>query len=110
MLNLSFRVGSFSKGRKMKKQYLHLSVYRFDKCQGPVVTASLAVRENGISRETDKRELGARCLACGHQQIASTAPGIARHFPPTEWQAANTIDPSSLKTAFVEMLGRASRD
>jgi len=94
----------------MKRQYLHLSVYRCDQCQGPVVTASLAVRENEISRETDKRELGARCLACGHQQIASTVPGVARHFPPTEWHGANAIDPSSLKTAFVEMMGRASKD
>jgi hypothetical protein len=68
------------------------------------------VRENEISKETDKRELGARCLACGHQQIASTVPGVARHFPPTEWYAANTIDPSSLKAAFVEALGRASKD
>ena len=94
----------------MKKHYLHLAVYRCDKCQGPVVTASLAVRENEISKETDKRELGARCLACGHQQIASTGPGVVRHFPPTEWHAANTIDPSSLKAAFVEALGRASND
>jgi hypothetical protein len=38
----------------MKRQYLHLSVYRCDQCQGPVVTASLAVRENEISKETDK--------------------------------------------------------
>jgi DNA-directed RNA polymerase subunit RPC12/RpoP len=97
-------------GTQMKRQYLHLSVYRCDKCQGPVVTASLAVRENEISKETDKRELGARCLACGHQQIASTGPGVVRHFPPTEWHAANTIDPSSLKAAFVEALGRASND
>jgi DNA-directed RNA polymerase subunit RPC12/RpoP len=86
MSNL-FQSGFFG-GCKMKRQYLHLSVYRCDTCQGPVVTASLAVRENEISKETDKRELGARCLACGHQQIASTVPGVARHFPPTEWQAA----------------------
>jgi DNA-directed RNA polymerase subunit RPC12/RpoP len=95
---------------QMKRQYLHLSVYRCDKCQGPVVAASLGVRENEISKETDRRELGARCLACGHQQIASTAPGVARHFPPTEWHTANTIDPSSLKAACVEALGRASND
>jgi hypothetical protein len=78
--------------------------------QGAVVTASLAVRENEISKETDKQEIGAMCLACGHKEGRATEPGVARHFPPTEWHAANTIDPSTLKTAFVEMLGRASRD
>lgn len=70
----------------MKKQYLHLSVYRCDLCQGPVVTASVGVRENEISRETDKQEIGALCLSCGHKQINATAPGVARHFPPIEWQ------------------------
>jgi DNA-directed RNA polymerase subunit RPC12/RpoP len=94
----------------MKRQYLHLSVYRCEKCQGPVVTAWLGVRENEISRETDKRELGARCLACGHQQIVSAEPGVVRHFPPTEWQAPSTVNPSSLKAAFVEAPSRASKD
>ena len=97
-------------GTQMKRQYLHLSVYRCDKCHGPVVTASLAVRENEISKETDKRELGARCLVCGHQQIASTGPGVVHHFPPTEWHSANTIGPMRMKAAFVEALGRASND
>jgi hypothetical protein len=81
-------------GILMKKQYLHLSVFRCDNCQGPVVAASLGVRENEISKETDKQEIGAMCLACGHKQIGATQPGIARHFPPTEWAAANTVDPS----------------
>jgi DNA-directed RNA polymerase subunit RPC12/RpoP len=109
MPNLSPELLRFER-MQMKRQYLHLSVYRCDTCQGPVVTASLAVRENEISRETDKRELGARCLACGHQQIASSVPGVARHFPPTEWQGASTVNPSSLKAAFVEALGRESKD
>lgn len=110
MPNLIFRVVSFREGMQMKRQYLHLSVYRCDTCQGPVVTASLAVRENEISKETGKRELGARCLACGRQQIASTVPGVVRHFPPTEWQAASTVNPSSLKAASVEAISRASKD
>jgi hypothetical protein len=37
----------------MKKQYLHLSAYSCDNCRGPVVSGSLAVRENEISKETD---------------------------------------------------------
>ena len=40
----------------MKIQYLHLSAYSCDKCTGPVVAGSLAVRENEISKETDIRQ------------------------------------------------------
>jgi DNA-directed RNA polymerase subunit RPC12/RpoP len=77
----------------MKKQYLHLSVYRCDECQGPVVAASLGVRENEISKETEQQEIGAMCLSCGHKQIRATATGVARHFPPTEWQAVSALIP-----------------
>ena len=37
----------------MRKQYLRLSVYPCEKCEGPVISGSLAVRENEISKETD---------------------------------------------------------
>jgi hypothetical protein len=94
----------------MKKQYLHLSVYRCEKCQGPVVTGSLAVRENEISKETEKQEVGAICLSCGYRQSEVTAPAVARHFPPTEWQAPNTVDPVNLNTALVALSNRAARD
>jgi hypothetical protein len=94
----------------MKKQYLHLSVYRCETCQGPVVTGSLAVRENEISRETEKQEVGAICLSCGQRPGELNALAAARHFPPTEWQGPNTIDPANLKTAFVAMMNRAARD
>jgi hypothetical protein len=39
----------------MRRQYLHLSAYSCDKCTGPVIAASLAVRENEISKETDNK-------------------------------------------------------
>jgi hypothetical protein len=84
--------GYFREGSLMRKQYLHLSVYRCDQCQGPVVTGSLAVRENEISKETEKQEVGAICISCGNRQSKVTAPGVTRHFPPTEWQAADAID------------------
>jgi hypothetical protein len=58
----------------MTRQYLHLSVFQCDECQGRVVTASLAVGENEISKETDKREIGAMCLSCGHKQSGATEP------------------------------------
>jgi DNA-directed RNA polymerase subunit RPC12/RpoP len=65
----------------MKKQYLHLVAYACEKCRGPVVSGSLAVRENEISKETDIKDLGARCLSCGHQQNKATEPGVIHDFP-----------------------------
>jgi hypothetical protein len=72
----------------MKKHYLHLSVHRCDACQGPVVTGSIAVRENEISKETEKEEIGAICLTCGHRQSVSNTPARARHLMPMEWPPA----------------------
>jgi hypothetical protein len=69
----------------MRKQYLHLSACPCDKCHGPVVSASLAVRENVISKETDIRRLGAICVSCGHRQLDATGQAGVRHFSPVEW-------------------------
>lgn len=91
----------------MGKQYLHLSAYSCDKCHGPVVSASLAVRENAISRETDIRPVGAICLSCGHRQPRSSGTTTVRHFSPVEWEPGDGIDLRNLTTAFVEALNRA---
>lgn len=92
----------------MRRQYLHLSAYSCDKCKGPVVSGSLAVRENEISKETEIRQVGAICLSCGHRQGKMTEPGITRQFPPVEWESANLIGVSHLATAFEEMLNRTT--
>jgi len=47
---------------------LFLSAHHCDKCEGTVISGSIAVRENEISKESDIREIGAICLACGHKQ------------------------------------------
>ena len=73
-------------GAPMRKQYLHLSAYSCDQCDGPVVAGSLAVRENEISKETDIRALGEMCLACGHRQHHAGVANFTRHFLPVEWQ------------------------
>ena len=91
----------------MRKQYLHLSAYSCDRCNGPVVAGSLAVRENEISRETDIRQVGAICLSCGHRQSKATEPARARHLLPVEWEPASAIGADHLATAFVEALNRA---
>ena len=91
----------------MKKHYLHLSVYRCDKCQGPVVTGSLAVRENEISKETEKQDIGSICLSCGYRQSAANGPARIRLLLPIDWPPANSITASHLTTAFVDALNRA---
>jgi hypothetical protein len=72
----------------MKKEYLHLSVYPCDQCEGPVVGGSFARRQTEISKETDIREAGAICLSCGHRQIETSQTmdnNSTRHLPPVEW-------------------------
>ena len=91
----------------MRKQYLHLSAYSCNKCHGPVVSGSLAVRENVISKETDIRQVGAICLSCGHRDDNTNGTVNVRHFPPMEWEPADAIDLRNLTTAFVEALNRA---
>jgi hypothetical protein len=91
----------------MKKHYLHLSVYRCDKCQGPVASGSVAARENEISKEIEKREIGAICLSCGYRPSLAPEAAPVRHFPPMEWAPVDAIDLRHLTTAFVEALNRA---
>lgn len=91
----------------MKRHYLHLSVCRCAKCLGPVVAGSLAVRENEISRETEKQEVGAICLSCGSRQRTTLEGTPARHFPPVDWPPAGGVSASSIAAAFVEALNRA---
>jgi hypothetical protein len=91
----------------MRKQYLHLSAYACDACQGPVVAGSLGVRENEISKETDIRQVGAICLSCGHRQGTPTTPACARHLQPIEWSPTDMVRASHLTTAFIEALNRA---
>jgi hypothetical protein len=91
----------------MKRQYLHLSAYSCDKCRGPVVSGSVAVRENEISKETNIRQLGAVCLSCGHRQSKATAPAVTREFPPAQWESATGFEAGHMETAYFEALNRA---
>jgi len=78
----------------MKRQYLHLSAYSCDKCAGPVIAGSIAVRENEISKETGIRAVGAICLTCGYRQSKATEPGLTHDFPPTQWESMKAIGAS----------------
>jgi hypothetical protein len=90
----------------MRRQYLHLSAYPCDKCTGPVIAGSLALRENEISKETEIRQVGAICLSCGHRQDKATDPALARHFPPVEWEPVRVPDAGHLRTEYLEVLNR----
>jgi len=82
-------------------------MYSCDRCSGPVIAGSLAVRENEISKETDIRQVGAICLSCGHRQNKVAEPALVRHFSPVEWEPVSAIDAGHLATAYVEALNRA---
>ena len=91
----------------MRKQYLHLSVHSCNKCQGPAVSASLAVRENVISKETDIRQVGAICVSCGLRDQNANGKASVRHFPPMEWEPEGAADSYSQTSALVKALDRA---
>jgi RNase P subunit RPR2 len=60
----------------MRTQYLHISAYSCDRCRGPVISGSTAVRGSEISKETEVKQVGAICLSCGHRQ---SKVGTAAH-------------------------------
>jgi hypothetical protein len=90
----------------MRRQYLHVSAYSCDKCRGPVISGSTAVRENEISKETEIRQVGAICLSCGYRQNKATAPGGTRDFPPVQWDPPNAVEPEHLVRAYFEEVNR----
>lgn len=53
---------------------------------GPVVAASLGIRETDITREVDIRHIRGVCLYCGNQQDTRTSP--VRDFYPAQWNLA----------------------
>jgi hypothetical protein len=69
-----------------RTQYLHLSAFPCEKCKGPVISASLGVRETELTKEVDIRNIRAVCLFCGNQQDTQTTP--VRGFLPAPWDLA----------------------
>jgi hypothetical protein len=93
----------------MRRQYLHVSAYSCEKCRGPVISGSTAVRENEISKETDIGEVGTICLSSGHGQSKATAPGGTGDFPPVQWDPPKAIDTEYLVSAYFEAVNRDER-
>ena len=67
-------------------RYLHLSAFPCEKCSGPVVAGCFGTRYDHISKETDFREVGAVCLACGFRPTIMIEPLVGHRFRPVEWE------------------------
>ena len=78
----------------MRTNYLHLSAFTCDECDGPVISASRSTRETEIQRATDIRQIGSVCLLCGKRYVGLPSSGIVRHIAPFEWHSgtSRTLD------------------
>jgi hypothetical protein len=78
--------GTLSGAADTETQYLHLIAFPCEKCQGPVIAGSLGMRRDRISKETDIKEIGAACIACGFRPIILAEPSVNHCFRPIEWK------------------------
>ena len=69
----------------MTTHYLHLSAFNCVSCNGPVISATVASRDNEIQRETDIRRIGSICLSCGKRYDSLPTSRAVRHIAPFEW-------------------------
>ena len=65
--------------------YLHLAAFVCTQCNGPVIAGFMGTRHDDISKETDIRNVGAACLACGFRPEIPLEPSIEHRFRPIEW-------------------------
>jgi hypothetical protein len=77
--------GSLAKARTAAIHRLHLYAFPCARCSGPVMVGTLGTRENDIANETDTRQIGAVCLACGCRPEKMIEPLAGHHFRPVEW-------------------------
>ena len=69
----------------MRTQYLHLSAFICDECDGPVISGSGSTRENEIEKATSVMRIGSVCLSCGKRYGELPTSGVVRHMAPFEW-------------------------
>jgi len=69
------------------RHYLHLSAFPCEKCNGPVVVGWLGTRHDDLSKETNIRQVGAACIACGFMPQTMIEPSVGHHFRPVEWKS-----------------------
>jgi hypothetical protein len=80
--------GSLVSASKTQTHYLHLSAFPCEKCSGPVIAGSLGTRRDDISQETDIRNVGAVCIACGLRPEKILELSVEHRFRPVEWKLA----------------------
>jgi hypothetical protein len=80
--------GTLAGVAETETQYLHLTAFPCEKCNGPVLAGSFGMRRDGISRETDIRKIGAACIACGFRPELMDEPSVNQHLRPIEWKWA----------------------
>lgn len=78
--------GTLAGAADTQTQYLHLTAFPCEKCNGPVIVGSLGKRRDGISRETDIRKIGAACITCGFRPVILIEPSVDHRFRPVEWK------------------------
>ena len=78
--------GTLAAAAETETQYLHLTAFPCEKCNGPVLAGSFGMRRDGISRETEIRKIGAACIACGFRPELMDEPSVNLHFRPVEWK------------------------
>jgi len=65
--------------------HLHLAAFVCAQCNGPVIAGFMGTRYDDISQETDIRDVGAVCLACGFRPEILMEPSVDHHFRPIQW-------------------------
>jgi hypothetical protein len=68
--------------------HLHLAAFVCAQCNGPVIAGFMGTRYDDISQETDIRDVGAVCLACGFRPEILMEPSVNHHFRPIQWNYA----------------------
>lgn len=77
--------GTLAAAAETVTHYLHLSAFVCAQCNGPVIAGFMGTRHDDISKETDIRNVGAACLACGFRPEIPLEPSVEHSFRPIEW-------------------------
>lgn len=80
--------GTLVSAAETQTHFLHLSAFPCEKCNGPVIAGWLGTRCDDISRETNIRNVGAACIACGFRPEIVAEPSVNNCFRPVEWKWA----------------------
>src|SRR5438270_5043912 len=89
--------GTLAAAAETATHYLHLAAFVCAQCNGPVIAGFMGTRHDDISKETDIRNVGAACLACGFRQEILLEPSAHDRFRPIEWNYVikNSVQPLS---------------